>query len=91
MRRLTSADYRRMPGATAAGQRRKSSSSRRTFAGALVNAAEGDTIVADAEARFDLVPQGTARVAVARVAPLSPSDYRWSVHTQSHTSGEPSQ
>jgi uncharacterized protein len=36
------------------------------IAGALVNAAEGDTIVADAP--FDLVPNGTARVAIARVA-----------------------
>jgi environmental stress-induced protein Ves len=33
--------------------------------GALVNADEGDTIVADAP--FDLVPRGTARLAIARV------------------------
>jgi environmental stress-induced protein Ves len=35
------------------------------IAGALANAAEGDTIVADAP--FDLVPRGTARVAIGRV------------------------
>ena len=36
------------------------------IAGALVNAVEGDTIVAAAP--FELVPNGTARVAIARVA-----------------------
>ena len=37
------------------------------FSGALADAAEGDTIVADAP--FELVPQGAACVAIARIVP----------------------
>jgi environmental stress-induced protein Ves len=40
------------------------------IAGALADAAQGDTIVADAS--FDLVPRGTARVAMARIAYQNP-------------------
>lgn len=36
--------------------------------GALAGAGEGDTLVADAP--FELVPRGTARIAIARIAPL---------------------
>jgi environmental stress-induced protein Ves len=36
--------------------------------GALADAGEGDTLVADAP--FELVPRGTARLAFARIAPL---------------------